>query len=158
MSGQPSSMMSFYMKRNVRHFMNPRTTQCLFVNLCGYLYTVLNSVTCGHLVDIQQMIHMYQKTIRKKSILKNFSKLLFICSFNFLHFFFYRSYFPSIFSSFSCDSCGLYSLHAITPLLTLYLSIFCHTVNLLELHIFCSHLPHRAISSYSWQSCIAECF
>lgn len=82
---------------------------------------------------------------------------LFLC-FGFFHFFFYQSYFPCVFSSFPCRSCGLYSLHAITPLFTLYLSIFCHIVSLLKLHIFCSHLPHRAISSYSWQSCIAECF
>lgn len=62
----------------------------------------------------------------------------------FFIFFFYQSYFHFIFSSSPCDSCGLYSVHAITPLFNLYLSIFCHVVNLLKLHIFCSCLPHRA--------------
>lgn len=29
--------------------------------------------------------------------------------------------------------------------------------NLVQLHSFSSHLPHRAISSGSWQSCLVEC-
>lgn len=94
----------------------------------------------------------------EKNVLKKLFKTPVYLVLWFFHFSFCQSYLPFIFSSFLCDSCGLYSLYAITSLFTLYLSIFCHTVNLLELRIFCSHLPHRAISSYSWQSCTAECF
>lgn len=91
---------------------------------------------------------------------ENSRKLLKTPIYLFLWLFFISSSFSQTFLSFSLLSPVVPVVYISYMLSHLFLPfifpVFCHVVNLFKLHIFCSHLPHRAISFYSWQSCIAE--